>query len=532
MYCMPTDCISYQNSGYFTPLIVDYLNQQENLRSLYNNFPILENFKNQIQQKSENFPTENRAILADVLHNQYTGFEVSNATLNNIDQLRSNTTFTVTTGHQLNLFSGPLYYLYKIISTIKLADTLKSAYSENDFVPIFWMATEDHDFEEINHFHYKDRKISWNTENFGPTGRILTDGLNLVLEEFRKELGISLNSKYVANLFENAYVKHKNLSEATRYLTNELFGKYGIVVIDADEKRLKKLFIPQMENDLFKNVAFQKVTETVAELEDYKIQVNPREINLFYIEDHLRERIIEIEGNYIVNNTDIIFTPDEIKIELQNFPEKFSPNVIMRPLYQEVILPNLCYIGGGGELAYWLELKSYFHSEKITFPALLLRNSVLISSQKQAAKLEKLEISWKELFLKQDELTTIQTQKLSAIPIDFTEQRDVLRLQFKALYEIAETTDKSFHGAVAAQEHKQMKGLDNLEKRLLKAQKRKFIDQLNRITNIQDELFPNGSLQERRFNFSAFYEDYGDNLVEGLMQQLNPLNNKFDIVIL
>lgn len=529
---MPSDCISFQSSGYFTPIIVDYLNQEEKLTPLYNHFPTLENFEKQIHEKSQNYPNQNREVLVDVLLEQYQNLEVSELTQKNIEDLKSDKTFTITTGHQLNLFSGPLYYLYKIVSTIKLTQNLKKKYPESNFVPIFWMATEDHDFEEINHFHYKEKKITWNREKAGPTGRISTEGLDEILKVFKSELGIGINAEYLANLFQNAYIKHKNLSEATRFLTNEIFGKYGIIVIDADDSRLKKLFIPSMKTDLQQSIAFEKVSETVKELEDYSIQVNPREINLFYIEDKFRERIIKTDGIYYVNNTEIQFTEDEILHELESNPEKFSPNVIMRPLYQEVILPNLCYIGGGGELAYWFELKSYFESQNITFPILLLRNSVLLATTKQVDKLDKLDLTWNDIFLNQDELLSKYTERISEIPIDFSVQRSTLNKQFSDLLRVADRTDKSFRGAVLAQEAKQLKGLDHLEKRLLKAQKRKHSDELERITILQNELFPFGSLQERRYNFAQFYVEYGDELVTKLMNQLDPLSNEFDIVIL
>lgn len=529
---MPSDSISFQNSGYFTPLIVDYLNEAENLKSFYNNFPKLPNFGKQIQQKKENFPVEHRQILADALLKQYDKFTLSELTNVNIEALRDQNTFTITTGHQLNLFSGPLYFLYKIISTIKLTQELKQEYPNQQFVPIFWMATEDHDFEEINHFHYKNHKISWNVAHSGPTGRISTSGLEDIVADFKSKLGISINAKFIASLFEDAYLKHTDLSNATRFITNALFGDSGLVILDADDRQLKTLFIAQMRNDLFKNEAFLQVSETIERLQSYKIQVNPREINLFYIEDDFRERIVFVDEKFNVNNTNIFFTAGELEQELQNFPEKFSPNVIMRPLYQEVILPNLCYIGGGGELAYWLELKSFFDSQNITFPMLLLRNSVLISSQKQADKLDKLQISWQEIFLPQNVLLTKHTKKISAITIDFSEQRSILRDQFKKLYQIAANTDKSFLGAVAAQQTKQLKGLETLEKRLLKAQKRKFSDELERLAQLQNELFPNGSLQERKYNFSQFYEEYGGALLSQLMQQLQPLSQEFDILIL
>ena len=152
---MPTDCISYQKSGYFAKLIVDYLDEKPELKSLYNRFPTLENFKGQLEEKTQNYPVENRKILVTALENQYSGFEFSEVTKANISLLSNAKTFTITTGHQLNLFTGPLYFLYKIVSTINLCAKLKKEYPSYDFVPIYWMATEDHDFEEINHFNFR-----------------------------------------------------------------------------------------------------------------------------------------------------------------------------------------------------------------------------------------------------------------------------------------------------------------------------------------------------------------------------------------
>ncbi|WP_432673225.1 bacillithiol biosynthesis cysteine-adding enzyme BshC [Flavobacterium sp. SM2513] len=529
---MPTDCISYQDSGYFTPLMNDYLNQKKELESLYNRFPSLENFAEQIIEKQANYTDANRAVLVSALREQYKDVKSSELNTSNITALEESNTFTVTTGHQLNLFTGPLYFLYKIISTINLTKELKAAYPDKNFVPIYWMATEDHDFDEINYFNFKGKKIQWNKESFGPVGRLSTDGLDKVFEVYAQELGIGKNAEELKNLFETSYLKHSNLAEATRFLANALFGSYGLVILNADDKKLKKAFIPYVKEELLRQTSHQKVAETSALLSAYKIQVNPREINLFYIEDDLRERIILEEGMYLVNNSEITFTEKELMFELEQHPEKFSPNVIMRPLYQEVILPNLCYIGGGGELAYWLELKSYFEASRITFPALLLRNSVLLATEKQAEKADKLGLSWNDLFLKQFDLKDKIVRKESGFTLDFSEQKKFLQEQFDRLREMASQTDVSFIGAVNAQETKQIKGLNNLEKRLIKAEKKQHVELLERITDLQNELFPKQSLQERTGNFSEFYLSNGSAMVEELFKALQPLDTNFTIKIL
>jgi len=530
---MPTDCISYQKSGYFSKLIVDYLEQKTELKALYNRFPTLENFRLQIAEKAQEFNSkDNRKILVTALEQQYQSFDISKVTQNNISLLSNTNTFTVTTGHQLNLFTGPLYFLYKIVSTINLCKELKQAYPDYNFVPVYWMATEDHDFAEINYFHFKHAKIQWNRESNGPVGRLSTDGLEEVFEVFAKELGLGDNASYLKSLFTNSYLKQGNLADATRYLANELFGNQGLVIIDGDDVALKQLFAPFVKQELLQQTAFEKVNQTNEMLKDYTIQVNPREINLFYIEDNIRERIVLEDGHYKVNQTNLVFTEKEILALVDSNPEKFSPNVILRPLYQEVILPNLCYIGGGGEIAYWLQLKSNFEANQISFPILLVRNSVLLATEKQSQKADKLGLSWADLFSNQQALFNQKTQEFSHLNLDFTAQKEHLKKQFAALHEMALQTDSSFGKAVKAQEVKQLKGLENLEKRLLKAEKRQHADVLERIIQLQNELFPNQSLQERRSNFSEFYVEFGEDSIRKLHDNLNPLASNFTILVL
>jgi len=526
---MPSDCITFQNSGYFSKIMVDYLNQSERVRPFYNRFPTLENFKLQIEEK-KNFPEEHRTILVDSLLNQYKELTTSGLTQYHIELLKEHNTFTITTGHQLNLFTGHLYFLYKIISIINLTKELKSEYPEYNFVPVFWMATEDHDFEEINHFYLHGKKIAWNREASGAVGELDTQGLGEVYKVFSNEIGTSKNADYLKTLFEEAYLKHDNLTDATRFLVNELFAEHGLVIVDGNDKALKSLFAPYVKNELLNQTSFTKVSETIQDF-PYPVQVNPREINLFYLDKNLRERIIKENDTYSINNTNLRFSKSEILALADSNPEKFSPNVILRPLYQEVILPNLCYTGGGGELAYWLELKSSFEEVQVPFPILLLRNSVLLVTEKQNRRREKLQLSYSDLFEKQPHLITKKTNEFSETEVDFTALKQQLEQQFGLLQEVVQKTDKSFAGAVHAQERKQIKGLENLEKRLLKANKKYFSDRLDLLISLQNELFPNQSLQERIGNFSEFYEAYGDTLIKRLLEEQQPLEHKFNVVV-
>ena len=523
--------VTFKDTGYFSKIICDYLEEKEGLQEFYKHFPNLSGFKKQIELRSGKNDLLDRKTLVQSLQEQYKNIPASSRSKENIDYLLNENTFTITTGHQLNLFTGPLYFLYKIISTINLTTQLKKEFPENNFVPVYWMATEDHDFEEIQYFNFQGKKIKWNKEAAGAVGRLSTEGLDRVFKDFSQKLGTSKNAVDIKALFKRSYLEHTNLADATRFLANELFGAYGLVIMDGDNKDLKKGFIPYIKEELLKQTSHKEVSDTVKKLgQDYKIQVNPREINLFYLDDNLRERIIFEEGGYKVNNTNLTFTTDSLLKEVEEYPEKFSPNVLLRPLYQEVILPNLCYIGGGGELAYWFELKKYFDVVDVPFPILLLRNSAVLCTPKQVKKMKRLNISKEDIFAKQNELINRKIKDISDISIDFTEQRSKLEKMFFHLEILSNKTDASFLGAVKAQEKKQINGVNKLEKRLLKAQKRKMKEVVDRITTLQDQIFPNGSLQERNTNFSEFYLSYGESLIPILFKALQPLELKFDLI--
>lgn len=528
------DYIPFKETGYFSEFITDYLSQKAELRCLYDRFPLATNFPAQIKEKQAHYSAENRDILAQALERQYKNLSISKETYQNIEALRQENTFTITTGHQLSLFTGPLYFIYKIVTTIVSCQQLKMLYPQYNFVPIYWMATEDHDFEEINHFSFRGQKLSWHSEQSGMVGDFSTEGLERISHILKVLLGKSHQGQYLASLFERAYEQHKTLASATRYLVNELFTPYGLVIIDGNDKSLKELLVPYFKRELLENASHKEVEKTLAYIKsvnkNYPEQVHPREINIFYVKDGIRERIVKDEQGYIVLNTSIRFSEEEILRHLECFPEYFSPNVILRPLYQEVILPNLAYIGGGGEIAYWLELKDMFAQYKVPFPMLMLRNSVLLISEAQEKKLHKLGLTHHDIFLKNNILENKITQRLSEYPIDFSVQRACLQEHFAQLHQIAAHTDKSFLGAVKAQEAKQLKGLDNLEKRLLKAQKKKYRETLDRVIDLRVSLFPKESLQERVDNFSEYMIESQGQFIDTLVKHLSPFDFRFVIL--
>ena len=526
--------ISFNAKQYnkFSSLIFEYLTQNKNVDEFYELFPNESSLIQQAEKKLKQF--QHRKVTHQVLSNQMSKLALTDKQKENLEKFESDNTVTITTGHQLNLFTGPLYFFYKILQTIKCCEYMQKLHPEINFVPIFWMATEDHDFEEINHFYFKNKKYIWNREFGDAVGRMDLKGIDKVFEQFQNDLNTSKNSQQLKDLINKSYLSSDNLSQATQKLVQELFGEFGLLMLDADDVELKKFMIPAFETDLIHHKAFEIVSNSNEKLieKNHNVQVNPREINLFYLNNGVRERIIDENQKFKLLDSNQTFSRNEILEELKNHPERFSPNVILRPLYQETILPNIAYIGGSGEIAYWLQLKDFFESQNVLFPVLIVRNSLLILSEKQNSILERLGINHRDLFLSKQELISQFIQNNLGVEIDFERYEIQLNQIFDELEEFSTQTDVTFSKMVNAQRTKQLKGFDKMKKRLIKAEKRKQSDKVERLSELYDEVYPHSNLQERIVNFSELYLEYGNELIDKMYAEIQPINFQFTIKIL
>lgn len=527
---MKAKYISYQDTHSFSKLVLDYVNDDEFLQSFYSFRPDLDGLKKAIDAR--NFKG-NRAELVEVLTQQYQHIKTNKSVKHNIALLADANTFTVTTGHQLNLFTGPLYFIYKIVTTINLALELKIANPEKNFVPVYWMATEDHDFEEINHVSVDEKNISWIQQTNGATGRLSTKTVAAAVMAYKAYLGISKNGKKLAKLVEHAYLHHDNLADATRVLVNSLFENYGLVIINADDIRLKKQFSGIIQKDIIEQNSAHLTEKTSQTLEQhgYKTQVNGREINFFYLIDNLRERIIEKDNRYIVNHTEISFSKEELLKEIEDHPERFSPNVIMRPLYQEMILPNIAYIGGGAEVSYWMQLKANFDYYQTDFPVLLLRNSALLIDKRSAENLNRLGFKLEDVFLPTEELKNIWIKNNSDANLSLADEMRSIQAAFDQIKLNAFKIDKTLENSADAAKTKTNHLLENLEKKLFRAEKRKHDVSLKQIENVKNRLFPSGTLQERVVNIAPMYVNYGDDFLSSLIENFQPLGGDFTLLL-
>ena len=512
---MKAEKLPFEKLNRFAPIFLDYVNDDQRLTSFYTSRPTVQGFGEILQTRT--LSSDNRRVLADSLERQYDGLTPHEKVMENISSLRHDKTFTITTGHQLNLFTGPLYFIFKIVTVINACRILKEQYPQNHFVPVYWMATEDHDFEEINHFHLFGRKYVWESDQKGPVGRFDTASMEELLGSIVEPIDI----------FEKAYAAGPNLAQACRRYVNELFEEEGLVVIDGDDKDLKRLFAPIVEADILSQKSFELVNETNQGLVDvgYNSQAFTREINFFYIQDGLRERIEQKGDRFSVKRTDISWTEAELKEKIARDPECFSPNVIMRPVYQETILPNLGYVGGPAEMAYWLQLKGVFEHYETSYPILLPRNFGMVIDHVITRKINKVGLDNESLFrdahdLKERLLLQIGEDHL----ID--SDREALGRVFADIRQKAVRIDGSLDGYIGAQETRVLKTLDNIQRKIKRAKEEKNDISMNQIDAIKEGLFPEGGLQERFDNFLNFQITH-PTFIKDLLANFDPFDLRF-----
>ena len=515
---MQAETISLEETGCFSKTFLDYLSGNKELLPFYRLRPEIESFKSAIESRS--FPKERRETLIKVLSGQYETLSISPAVAKNIEALGKANTFTITTGHQLNIFTGPLYFLYKIITVIKACKALNQAYPECHFVPVYWMASEDHDFEEVSYFLFEGEKIRWKTNQKGAVGRFDP-------KELRK---IAATLPKGASIFKEAYEKN-TLSQAVRSYVNSLFGSEGLVVMDADNSDLKRTLIPVIEDDLYTHTAETLVSKATAKLKalGYETQIHARQINFFYLKNDMRERIEKKSNEFEVLNTDFRFSEKEIKNLVRHQPEEFSPGVALRPLYQEMILPNLAYVGGPSELIYWLQLKDIFDHFDVPFPILMPRNFSLICPLPHKRKWEKTGLSKKDLFLEIDRLMTKWVAQNALKGISYEEE--LAQLQKAGLTSISKANqiDLTLAQHLEAIYASFSKKLKNAEKKMIRAEKRKYNEKRAQIESVKNTLFPGGMLQERKENFLNFYLK-NPQFIQNLMEVFDPFNYQMYIV--
>jgi bacillithiol biosynthesis cysteine-adding enzyme BshC len=500
--------ISYQETGHFSGMISEYLAQSDSIQPFYKHPPTSNGIKSSIQARRQ--AKTNRQLLVDELRKQYATVESKPAVNDNIQKLLNENCFTVTTAHQPAIFTGPLYFIYKILHAVRLSNHLSKTFPDCQFVPVFYMGCEDADLDELGKIYIESQEIVWDTKQTGAVGRMKTKGLEKIIDRIEGEFSVQPYGKELVKLFKESYLNSDNVQMATFHLIHALFAECGLVVLMPDNANLKRMAISLFEDDLFQNKPFSILEQPLEEMgRHHKIQAQPRLINLFYLKDGLRGRIEKLGDKFMVHESRLSFTEAELRKELQQFPERFSPNVILRGIFQEMILPNIIFLGGGGELAYWLEYKCLFEFYQVPYPLLLLRNSFLIIENKWREKLERSGLSVHDVFKPEEDLVNELVKKESGQKLGLEHEIEDANQYYERLKILSISIDPTLSQHIEALQSKAIKPIRELEKKFLKAERRKFAEQQRQIILIRSAMFTLNSLQERIDNFILYYANRG-----------------------
>jgi bacillithiol biosynthesis cysteine-adding enzyme BshC len=528
------DCTStqlpYKQTGYFSRIVEDYLDQSPLLRGFYEHEVTLEGIEAAVENRKR-FPT-NRKLLQSELRRQYAGINTGSRVTENIDRLIEEDTFTVCTAHQPAIFTGTLYFIYKILHAIKLADHLNEKMPQHHFVPVYYMGSEDADLDELGHIHLDGKKLSWETRQTGAVGRMSTKGLEKIISEIDGQFSVLPHGSELVDMLRRCYLESADIQTATFKLVNELFADHGLIVLIPDNPNLKRVMSSVFTDDLLEQVPSGLVEESVSALDKagFKVQAHPRDINLFYLKDNLRERFIQNGSGYKVHDSHLKFSTEELQQALEQQPEVFSPNVILRGLFQETILPDVAFIGGGGELAYWLEFKKLLDHYSVPFPVLVLRNSFLLIEKKWKDKMEAMGLDEPDIFLPEQDLLNKLVKEGSSNQLDISQQIAGAKKTYADLKAITDKIDTTLTQHVTALETAALEKLEGLEKKLLRAERRKFADHQRQIETLRQALFPQNSLQERVENFMPSYAKWGREFLNIIYEHSNPFQEGFAVI--
>ncbi len=520
--------IPFRQTNYFSRIILDYLDEAEALRPFYQYSVSPASIAAAVASR-KSFPT-NRPLLVEALKQQYSAISPGEAVTRNLELLLHKNTFTVTTAHQPNIFTGPLYVIYKSMHVIRLAEDCNALMPDHHFVPVFWMGSEDADLEELGNFHLGGEKLAWQTDQRGAVGRMKVDrDLLALINRVEGQLSVLPFGNEVLSIVRDCFQAGILLQDAAFRFLARLFSRFGLIVIIPDTAGLKNEATRIFKDELLNERASGIVESTVSRLEQagYKTQANPRDINLFYLADDVRNRIVRKEGEFRVQDTNLRFTHEEILRELQEHPDRFSPNVILRGLYQEIILPNLVYVGGGGEIAYWLQLKELFAFYEIPFPLLQLRNSFLLVREKWMQRLSELGLQPRDIFSGEDALLNEIVEKESPHELRLNGNLMQAEKLYEALKQQAGAVDETLRRHVDALKSHALQRLNELEKKMFRAEKRKFADHRRQLIALRSQLFPKNALQERVENILYFYALWGPALLDQLHLHADPFGKEF-----
>jgi bacillithiol synthase len=520
----------------------NYLEQSEEIEPFfhYRFNEKTEDVKRLAELTSRTFPREKVAVY---IENFMKRFPSSDAVKESIKRFRQDNSVVVIGGQQAGILTGPLYSIHKVISIIKLAEQKESELGV-PVIPVFWIAGEDHDYQEVNHvFVPVENKVDkWIYPEKVLNKKMVSD---IVLN---KEICLS----WVQNLIENfGETEHTNLllefaKEQVKksdtfvdFFANivmEFFKDYGLLIVDSGDRRFREI---QKEFLSMQILHHDSITSSLLEQQQQignkgyslAIEANERAANLFYYDNKTNERIlleVDSETNRFVGKSgSISFSKDELLELVNTDPRKLSNNVVTRPLMQEWLFPTLAFIAGPGEIAYWAELKLVFEHFKIKMPPIVPRLNITMLDRSIETDLNDLHLNIEHILAegtrneREKFLESIQDKEVDEL---FSTAREMLLNHYQLIEAKTVQLDKGLLPLLKKNEINVIKEIDFMQKKLEDAVKLKHQVILQKFTRIDLALRPDGFPQERIWNVFAYLNQYG----MGLMKSLMELDYKFD----
>ena len=478
-----------------------------------------------------------RTILNRVLNNQNREFQSGIETLANIDLLGNDTTFAVVTGQQLGFFGGPLYTIYKANTTVKLARKLSQDFPDYNFVPVFWLEGEDHDFDEINKTKYLNSNNELSVVEYLIGGKPLERNIgatgNIIIDEHIEQFFLSIESTlpktdYTVALLEllrGYYSKGNTFLKAFAGFFNHVYEDSGLIFINTNQPDFKKILSPLFVNEINSNSQTSKlVIQKSVELEDhYHAQIKAKALNLFMFHKGGRHLIEPSDsGDYYLKNLRQRFTKEELLSIAVNNPELLSPNVVMRPLCQDTLLPTVSYVGGPGEIAYFAQLKPVYEYFNVAMPIIYPRASVTLIEEKIKKVLEKYSLEVEDLFGEIEPILSKVSEQVSEVKVDSLFESLTIRIN-EAVNEARfgiQQIDPTLNGTIDGTLNKFQQQLEVLKQKTQKAQQQKEEVSLKQIKKASLNIFPNENFQEREFSVIQYLNKYGPDFVKWISNEI------------
>ncbi len=527
--------LNYKEIEGYPKIFLDYVHDFEKVAQFYKyNFRNKDEYLTHFKKSAESFSSR-EINLSEIISSQYSGFNTSEKTKNNLDKLRTNKTLTVVTGQQLGILGGPLYTIYKTLTTIKLCEYLSGRYSDFNFVPVFWLEGDDNDFNEVssigllnldNDFKVIDygEKISNDDDKISVGKLEITEDINSFFEETEKTLRQTEFTKDILGELKNYYKPGNSFKGAFKQVLFSLFDKYGLLIFDPQDDsvktELKKIFKKEISDFRMHTEQVIKVSATLEELYHAQIKVKP--VNLFYSDENGRYLIEPTDEGFRLKGKRVKFTLDELLNMIDEQPQKFSPNVLLRPICQDYILPTAFYVGGPSEIAYFAQILPMYNLFEIEEPIIYPRSSATLIEKGILKSLDKFNLELKDAFVEKVQLEDKIIASVSDENTDelFKKVKDDFEIAFDKLKENLFQLDKTLGDASSKSQQKIFRYLEELKNKADNAVKRKNESSVRQINKISSALFPNSNLQERELNLLYFANKYGREILDKIYDEL------------